>query len=184
MERWSKEHDASCFTSDLSSIRKYIQEQAHRDVSSHTSAVFVLVEPGQNIIRGYFSLSAISIVFDGLPKQMQNKLPKYPEASGVLLGRLGVDKDFSTKRTAELGTKARLGELLLVGAQGRCLAGAIDVGAAIMVVDAEMPKPEELESGARDPLPFYTQYGFVPLTANPRRLVKAVRAIEKEFGLA
>jgi hypothetical protein len=163
------------------SIRKYIQEHAYRDVSSRTSAVFVLVETGQKIARGYYSLSSTSIIFDGLPSAMQKKLPRYPETSGVLLGRLGVDKDFSIKRTEELGTKARLGELLLVDAQCRSLSNAKEQGNALMVIDAEIPTAEELAIGARDPLTFYKQYGFVPLTNNRRLVVKTMRAIAREF---
>ena len=178
---WSKDHDASQFTSDLASIKKYIQEQAHRDVSSHTSSVFVLTEPGDMVIRGYYSLSSLSIVFNDLPTKVQKKLPRYPESSGILLGRLGVDRDYSQKLQDESGVKPRLGELLMANAQIRCLKTSKDVGSALLVIDAELPSPEEQKSGARDPLPFYAKYGFVPLTANPRRVIKTMRAIAEEF---
>ncbi len=184
IEHWSKEHDATSFYSELFSIKKYIQEQANRDVSSHTSSIFVLVECGKKIVRGFYSLSSISIVFDELPTNIQKKLPRYPETSGILLGRLGVDKVSSEKETELVGAKPRLGELLLVDAQNRSLAAVKNVGSAILVIDAEIPKAEELETGARDPLSFYTQYGFVQLSKNPRRLVKTMRAIAKEFETA
>jgi hypothetical protein len=184
IEPWTKGHDTSLFTSNLASIKKYIQEQAHRDTSSHASAVFVLTEPGRKIVRGYYSLSSISIRFAELPEKMQKKLSRYPEASGILLGRLGVDIDFSTKLAEESGIKPRLGEKLLVDAQCRCLASTKEVGSAIMVIDAEMPSSEEIENGVRDPLPFYEQYSFVTLTHSPRRLVKTMRAIAKEFETA
>lgn len=178
---WAKEHDASQFTSDLASIKKYIQDQAHRDVSSYTSSVFVLTEPGDMAIRGYYSLSSLSIVFNELPAKVQKKLPRYPESSGILLGRLGVDRNYSQKLQAETGIKPRLGELLLANAQIRCLNATKDVGSALLLVDAELPSAEEQKSGARDPLPFYTKYGFVPLTANPRRVIKTMRAIAEEL---
>lgn len=179
--QWTKEHDASQFTSDLASIEKYIQEQAHRDVSSHTSSVFVLTEPGSLVIRSFYSLSSLRIVFNDLPEKVQKKLPRYKETSAILLGRLGVDKNYSKKLQVESGAKPRLGELLLANAQIRCLRNSRDVGSALLVIDAEMPKDEERKSGARDPLPFYAKYGFVPLTANPRRLIKTMRAIDAEF---
>lgn len=178
---WTKEHDASQFTSDLTSIKKYIQDQAHRDVLSFISSVFVLTEPNEMVVRGYYSLSSISIVFNELPKNIQKKLPRYPEASGILLGRLGVDKDYSRKLEKDLGFKPRLGELLLANAQIRCLKTCKDVGSALLVVDAEMPTTEEQTNGARDPLPFYAKYGFVPLTANPCRVIKTMRAIAEEY---
>ncbi len=178
---WDKEHDASQFTSDLASIKKYIQEQAHRDVSSYAASVFVLTEAGDMVIRAYYSLSSLSIIFNDLPTKVQKKLPRYPESSGVLLGRLGVDRDYSQKLQADLGVKPRLGELLLANAQIRCLKTAKDVGSALLVIDAVLPSSEEQKSGARDPLPFYTKYGFVPLTTNPRRVIKTMRAIAEEF---
>lgn len=178
---WTKEHDASQFTSNLASIKKYIQEQALRDVSSHASSVFVLTEPGDMIIRGYYSLSSLSIVFSELPEKVQKRLPRYPETSAILLGRLGVNRDYSHKLQHDLGSKPRLGEMLLANAQIRCLKNSTNVGSALLAIDAEMPSAEEQKNGAIDPLPFYTRYGFVPLTANPRRVIKTMRAIETEF---
>lgn len=178
---WTKDHDASQFTSNLASIKKYIQEQAHRDVSSYTSSVFVLTEPGDMVIRGYYSLSSLSIVFQELPAKVQKRLPRYTETSAILLGRLGVDRDYSQKLLETSGVKPRLGELLLADVQIRALKNAKDVGSALLVIDAEMPSPEEQKNGARDPLPFYAKYGFVPLTNNPRRVIKTMRAIAEEF---
>ncbi len=184
VEKWSQEYDASGFTSTLTSITKYIKNQAHRDVSSFTSAVFVLVEPKQKAIFGYYSLSSVGVVFDELPDRIKKRLPRYPETSAILLGRLGVDTNFSNQKLHEFGKKPRIGESLLFDAQIRVLAQSQNVGSALMVVDAEMPSSRELEAGAKDPLPFYTQYGFVQLAVNPRRLIKTVRQINQEFGLA
>ncbi len=178
---WTKVHDASQFSSNLVSIRKYIQEQAHRDVSSYTSSVFVLTEPSEMIIRGYYSLSSLSIVFKELPDKVQKRLPRYTETSAILLGRLGVDRDYSKKLLDATGSNPRLGELLLTDAQIRGLKNSKDVGSALFVIDAEMPSKEEQKNGARDPLPFYAKYGFVPLAANPRRVVKTMRAVAEEF---
>ena len=178
---WTKEHDASLFSTNLASIKKYIQEQAHRDVSSYSSSVFVLTEAGNMVIRGYYSLSSLSIVFQELPAKVQQRLPRYPETSAILLGRLGVDKDYSQKLFDASGVKPRLGELLLADVQIRALKNSKDVGSALLVVDAETPSEEEKKHGARDPLPFYEKYGFVPLTANPRRVIKTMRAIAAEF---
>ncbi len=178
---WTKDHDASQFTSNLASIKRYIQEQAHRDVSSRTSSVFVLTEPGTMVIRGHYSLSSLSIVFKELPEKIQRKLPRYTETSAILLGRLGVDMNFSQTLFDTTGSKPRLGELLLTDAQLRSLKASKNVGSALFVIDAEKPSKEEQNQGARDPIRFYEKYGFVALTANPRRVVKTMRAIEAEF---
>lgn len=133
------------------------------------------------VIRGYYSLSSLSIVFNELPEKVQKRLPRYPETSGILLGRLGVDRDYSQKLHEESGSKPRLGELLLANAQIRCLKNSKDVGSALLVIDAKMPSDEEQKNGARDPLPFYTKYGFVPLSTNPRRVIKTMRFIAEEL---
>jgi hypothetical protein len=74
--------------------------------------------------------------------------------------------------------------LLLIDAQCRSLANTKDVFSALMVIDAELPSAVEIVNGARDPLLFYAQYGFAPLTNNPRRVVKTMRAISHEFETA
>ena len=178
---WTEAHDASQFTSDLASIRKFIQEQTQRVVSSYTSSVFVLTEPGNMLIRGYYSLSSLSICFGDLPEKLQRQLPRYPETSAVLVGRLGVDRDYSKKLAEVLKDRPRLGELLLTDAQIRSLKSCKDVGRALLVIDAEMPSADEQKAGANDPLPFYLKYGFVTLTAMPRRVIKTMRAISAEF---
>lgn len=178
---WSKEYDASQFTSGLASIQKYIQEQAIRDVSSYASSVFVLTESHDIVIRGYYSLSSFNVVFNELPVKVQKRLPRYRECSAILLGRLGVDREYSEYLKQQIGFKPRLGELLLADAQIRCLRTTKDLGSALLVTDAQMPSDEEQRNGAIDPLAFYAKYGFVPLTANPRRLVKTMRAIAAEF---
>jgi hypothetical protein len=185
IELWTQQHDATAFSSGMASIDKYIKNQAQRDMSSHASMVFVLTEPEDNVIRAYYSLSSLGIVFTDLPEKTQKKLPRYPQIGATLLGRLGVDKDYSALLREKLGDKPRLGEFLLVDAQHKTLQGAITTaGSALMVVDAERPTEEELKAGVRDPLRFYTQYGFAPLPGNDRRLFKLTRAIEKEFAAA
>jgi hypothetical protein len=155
---WRPEHDSTAFSSGTASIDKYIKEQARRDMSSHASLVFVLTEPGQNIIRAYYTLSSFGIIFTELPREIQKKLSRYPHIGATLLGRLGVDKNYSRQLEARFKEKPRLGELLLVDAQKKTLQGATTTsGTALTVIDAEQPTPEELANGLRDPLGFYKQ---------------------------
>lgn len=145
------------------------------------SLVFVLTEEN-NIIRGFYSLSGLSVVFAELPEKIQKKLPKYPQISATLLGRLGVDRNYSLELQERLGEKPRLGEVLLVDSQKKTLQGATtSAGAALMVIDAKRPTEQELQNGIRDPLGFYTHYGFLPFPGNERRVFKLTRVIEDEF---
>jgi hypothetical protein len=182
IQLWTPEHDATAFTSSLRSIQKFIQDQAARAMSSKVSTVFVLTEKGDKKVRGYHTLSAISIKFDELPEKMQKKLPRYPQIGATLLGRLGVDESFRASLSAR-GEKPRLGELLLVDAQRKCLNATEIVASAVMVIDVEEPMQDETLAGARDPMGFYTQYGFTPFPRSPRRLFKRVTMIEKELNL-
>ncbi len=172
------------FSSGMASIDKYIKNQAPREMVNHVSLVFVLTE-GNNVIRAYYSLSGLGIVFAKLPEKIQKKLPRYPQMSATLLGRLGVDRNYSAALQEKLGEKPRLGEVLLMDAQKKTLQGAMTTaGAALMVIDAERPTGEEMANGIRDPLGFYTQYGFAPFPGNERRVFKLTRVIEEEFKAA
>lgn len=172
------------FSSGMASIDRYIKNQAAREMVNHVSLVFVLTE-GNNVIRAYYSLSGISVIFAELPEKVQKKLPSYPQMSATLLGRLGVDRNYSAELQNRLGEKPRLGEFLLVDAQEKTLQGAMTTsGAALMVVDAERPTDEELAAGIRDPITFYPDYGFAPLSSNERRFFKLTRVIESEFAEA
>jgi hypothetical protein len=185
IEPWRQDHDATAFSSGMATIDRYIKEQAHRDMSCHASLVLVLTEPGQKIVRAYYALSSLGVVFAELPEKTQKKLPRYPQIGATLLSRLGVDRLFSRELEQRFGEKPRLGELLLFDAQRITLRGANETsGTAMMVVDAEEPTPEELAAGIRDPIAFYTQYGFQPFPGNPRRFFKLTRVMEKEFQQA
>jgi hypothetical protein len=184
IERWRSEHDSSEFTSSLASIRKYIQERAARAMSSGVSTVFVLSEEGDNKVRGYYTLSSLAVLFNDLPDNVQRKLPNYPQIGATLLGRLGVDEAYRDFIAANTGEKPRLGEMLLVDAQRKCLQSAQTVASAVMVIDVEKPGLEEIASGARDPMSFYTQYGFAAFPKTPRRVFKRLSVIQKELGSA
>lgn len=177
---WTPEHDCTQFTSSLRSIQKYIQEQAARAMSSKVSTVFVLTEKHDNKVRGYYTLSSLSIRFDELPKDVQKKVPLYPQLGATLLGRLGVDEHYRDELSKQ-GDKPRLGEILLVDAQRNCLKGTSTIGSAVMIIHVEEPSAEEIAAGARDPMGFYTQYGFIQLPKAPRTVFKRLSTIEKEL---
>lgn len=185
IEPWREDLDATAFSSGMERIDRYIKEQAKRDMSSRVSLVFVLTELDSNIIRGFYSLSALGIVFNDLPRSVQNRLPRYPQVGATLLGRLGVDLAYKAKLLEDLGEKPRLGEFLFIDAQKRALEGATGtVGSALMVIDVLMPTEEEQAAGARDPMTFYTEYGFLPFPDDDRRVFKPMRTIEQEYGEA
>ncbi len=149
-------------------------------MSSRMSAVFVLTEKGDKTVRGYYTLSSMSIQFEHLPKVVQKKLLRYPQVGATLLGRLGIDEHYRD-HCIKHGENPRLGELLLVDAQKNALKGATTVALAIMIIDVEEPSADDLAAGARDPMGFYIQYGFIALPKTPRTVFKRLSTIEKEL---
>ena len=169
----------------MEKIDRYIKEQAHRDMSSHVSLVFVLTEPDSSVIRGFYSLSALGIVFNDLLRDVQRRLSRYPQVGATLLGRLGVDQAYKAKLQEELGENPRLGEFLFIDAQKRALEGATGtVGSALMVIDVLRPTEKEQAAGVRDPMTLYIEYGFLPFPGDERRVFKPMRIIEQEYGEA
>jgi hypothetical protein len=152
-------------------------------MAARLSLTFVLVEYNSTIVRGYYSLSNFSIIFTDLPKPLQKRLPKYPQVGATLLGRLAVDRQYSKSLQKSLGHKPGLGKLLLFDAQCRMLKGITDISASMaLVVDVLQPSDAELQSGLRDPMSFYLQYGFLPFPGNARRVYKLTKTIEREFA--
>jgi hypothetical protein len=185
IEPWRSDHDCAAFSSGMQAIDRYLKNQAARDMSSHASLVFVLTEPDSHVVRAYYTLSAIGIVFKDLPEKTQKTLPRYPQVGATLLGRLGVDRAFKTSEQGRLRENPRLGELLFFDAQKTALTGATNnAGSTMMVIDVYTPTEEEAANGVRDPMEFYTQYGFAPFPGNARRVFKLMKVIEQEFEQA
>ncbi len=100
IEPWREGLDTTAFSCGMAAIDQYIKsDQAQRATSSFSARVFVLLEPGSNVVRGYYTLSALGIVFDDLPKNIQKKLPKYRQVGAILLGRIGVDLAYRPDRS-------------------------------------------------------------------------------------
>ncbi len=53
-----------------------------------------------------------------------------------------------------------------------------------MIIDVLQPTEEEVADGARDPMRFYLDYGFVAFPGDERRLFKPMRTITQEYAEA
>jgi hypothetical protein len=51
-----------------------------------------------------------------------------------------------------------------------------------MLIDVEEPDSDMLAKGAREPMGFYLQYGFIALPQTPRTVFKRISTIEQELG--
>ena len=122
----------------------YLKKQAKQDVNRDLSACFVLVDE-QNVVKGYYTLSANSINRDVFSNEMNKKLPpSYTNIPTILLGRLAIDVAIKGKGW---------GEILLMDALHRSYTIWETIGSMAVVVD---PIDELAQH-------FYARYGFIRL---------------------
>ena len=151
-------HDRSEFRCGVPELDAYLQQQAGQDQKRKLAAIFVLVN--RQVVGGYYTLSAHSILATDLPEDMARKLPRFP-LPVTLLGRMAV---------AESRHGSGLGKSLLVDALQRAFLGSRQVASWAVIVDAKIE--------ARN---FYLKYGFIPLPNRPSRLFLPMKTIEKIF---
>ncbi len=153
-----KQHDRDAFRCGVESLDNYLKTQASQDMRRKANAVFVLV-PKQSLktIAGYFTLCACGLAPGTIPEEATKHLPRYPQVSATLLGRLAM--------SAELQGRG-LGSVLLAEALRRAHENAAVVGSCMVVVDAIDERAAE----------FYRVHGFIRLPES-MRLVLPMRTI-------
>jgi ribosomal protein S18 acetylase RimI-like enzyme len=157
-------HDRAAFSSSNLALNDYLRRQAGQDLRKRVAAPFVMTPDGRTI-AGYYTLSQYAVDIDGLPEEVAQKLPKYPDVPATLIGRLAVDDRFRGQR---------LGEKLLMDALRRCLDTSRQVASAVVVVDAK----------DEDAVSFYKKYGFMELPGVARRLLLPMRTVAEMFNEA
>lgn len=148
VEPLSERHNRATFRCSDHQITNYFRRHALANTENRIANAWALRDDATDLIVGFYTLSSASADFSAIPEQFSSDLPPYP-VPVVLLGRMGVDRRYE---------RQGFGRRLVIDALHRV--HRQDVMAVYgMVVD-----PKE---GVRD---FYTQFGFVPLTNDPRRL--------------
>jgi GNAT superfamily N-acetyltransferase len=153
----AQRHDRNGFTCGEPSLERYLKEQARKEQDNHVAVVFVLTNDQQEIL-GYYSLSATSVLLEGLPDAQMRKLPKYPQVPTTLLGRLAVHSKHQGQG---------FGGDLLIDALKRAYLASLQVASWAVIVDALH------EKAAR----FYEKYGFIALPGQPLRLFMPMKTI-------
>ena len=143
-----KEHDRSGFNCGVTSLDRYLKEQAAQDMRRRFTICYVALTEIKRV-AGYYTLSSADLPLNDLPEEMARKLPRYPNVPAVLLGRLAVDQEFQ-----EQG----LGPALLADAIKRTKRS--EIASYGLLVDA---KDEKAKS-------FYQHHSFVPLPDSPLKL--------------
>ncbi len=151
IEPLGEHHDRAAFSCGAPELDRYFKRQAGQDIRRRIARVFVAARataPERTL--GFYTLSALSIAAEELPRNIAKKLPKHP-IPAALIGRLAVDE-------AVQGTG--IGKMLLTDAIHRTLAASEEIAVFAMVVDAR-------DRGARR---FYEGFGFTPFPETPTRL--------------
>ncbi len=115
VEPLTRQHDRRAFRCGAEALDRYLEQQAVQDADKRVAAPFVAVRLPDTVVLGYCTLSASVLTLTDLPDELARKLPRTPQLSVALLGRLAVDQ--STKGQG-------LGEHLLLDALHRSLAHA------------------------------------------------------------
>jgi predicted GNAT family N-acyltransferase len=152
-------HDRKGFDSGVALLNDWLATKASQFEKKNLSRIYVLVEPEQATIRGYYALSNHSVTFESLPEVQAKGLPQM-DVPVVLLGRLAVDLTMQGQK---------LGEFLLVDALRRADYLSQKIGIRAVEVDA-------MNSQVRR---FYAKFGFVPLRDDPNHLFLPIHVIRK-----
>ncbi len=155
-------HDRAGFSCGIVALDEYLKKRANQDARKRVAAPFVLTIAGSTEAIGYYTLSAISLLLNDLPRDITRKLPQYPAVPATLLGRLAVDS-----RYHGMG----LGEHLLMNALHRSLAHSGDIASFAVVVDAIDKEAER----------FYARYEFQPFPDQADHLFLPMRKIAQLF---
>jgi GNAT superfamily N-acetyltransferase len=162
-EALGPQHDRATFSCGVESLDRYLKTQASQDMRRKANAVFVLVPlDAPERIVGYYTLCAATLAPGEVPVAARKHVPRYPQVSATMIGRLAVARDYQGRGVESL---------LLARALGKAYDNASIVGSSMVVVDAID------ENAAR----FYAAHGFVRLLES-RRLVLAMRAIGQLAG--
>lgn len=158
-EKLENIHIKEDFSCGYDLLDNYLKRQANQDIKRKLSSCSVLVDE-QNIVKGYYTLSANSIRRQELPDELTKKLPpSYSDLPVILLGRIAIDKSIQGNG---------FGEILLFDALKRCLDLSNQLGILAVVVDP-------IDSKAVN---FYKSYGFIELPTS-NKMFLSMKAIEQ-----
>lgn len=150
IEALAVHHDTSGFNCGVTSLDRYLFQQAGQDVRRRVTACYAACETGCSRVVGYYTLAAACVPLAELPDDLRKRLPRYPAVPVARLGRLAVHRAYQGRH---------LGAALLWDALMRAVRSEVAVFA--LIVDAKDERAER----------FYRHHGFQPLGSLPGRLI-------------
>ena len=152
-------HDRSGFECGIPILDEWLTTQVSQFEKKDLARTYVLVESGSILVKGYYSLSNHTVIYESLPADQAKGLPQI-DMPVVLIGRLAVDRSVQGQK---------LGEFLLIDALRRAEYLAAKIGIRAVEVHAIN------ESAKR----FYERYGFLTLSDDPHHLFLPMNIIRK-----
>ncbi|HBN74907.1 MAG TPA: N-acetyltransferase [Planctomycetaceae bacterium] len=152
-------HDRTSFDGGVPILNDWLATKVSQYEKRDLARTYVLVEQGLTEIKGYYSLSNHTVVYEALPMDQAKGLPQI-DLPVVLIGRLAVD--VSVQGNSH-------GEFLLLDALRRCEFLANKIGIQAVEVDAISETAKK----------FYEKYGFLALADDPRHLFFPMKAVRK-----
>lgn len=162
VERLDRTYDRATFSSGVEPLDRYLKTQALQDVRRNLATPFVLIDHQDNLIAGYYTLSATGIVPSRLPIELTRGLPDYDLYPATRIGRLAVDQRYRGRK---------LGAALLADAVVRAYENRQVINAMAIVVDAKDDTA----------VAFYAHHGFVPFRGQPRTLYLLMATVKVRF---
>ncbi|MEE4359543.1 MAG: GNAT family N-acetyltransferase [Desulfococcaceae bacterium] len=145
-----RDHDRAGFDCGNEALNQYIRNIARQHLSKGISRTFVIIDENfQNVILGFYTLTACEIHAEKLPRKYAKKYP--PKIPAAKLARISVSKDHQ---------RQGLGALMMIDAIKRVMSVSEHLGITGFFVDA---KDSEAKA-------WYHQYGFMELPDNPLEL--------------
>lgn len=159
--RLTKSHRRDSFDCGGAELNEYLRKFARQNSDKGLGRTYVAVLPGENVVRGYYSLTTSAVACETIPEKTRKKLPRYPVPT-ALISRLAV----------VTSTQGRgLGQELLMDAVYRLLQAADEIGIYAVEVDAK-------DNAARS---FYGEYGFASLLDDERHMFLSLKAAKLAF---
>lgn len=143
-------HDRASFCCGDPALDEYLRRRAGQDLRRNIARIFVAIDPSNDRLAGYYTLSAASFFREDLPDKLAKRLPKYPVPTAIL-GRLAVDQTYQGQ-----GLRA----LMLADAIKRLIRASEAIAIYALIVDA---KNEAAKA-------FYAKFGFQAFPEAPMRL--------------
>jgi GNAT superfamily N-acetyltransferase len=158
-----KEHDRGAFKSGTEELDRYLRHQAGQEGRRHVAMSFVLTEPPDHDIIGYYTLSSGSVDHDDWPPELARRLPRYPQMPVTLLGRLAVDANHQS---------VGHGKRLLMDALYRSWQASHQIASMAVIVDAIDQKAQS----------FYQAFDFTAFPEQNQRLFLPMTTVTKLFS--